>query len=458
MKQLAAVFVILLHTALPAQTPVSGNVSGIWNVAGSPYYVVGNATVVNSLTIEAGVLVQFQAGGHSITVGPNAQFLAQGTAAEPIVFEPLLGTNPGSWEELLFTSSAGDDTLSHVTFRHAVNAVEITGNGCTPYFDNCTMEGCSSSGINVIDRGHPVFHQCVSRNNALHGAKVYSSYDIQTTYATFYKCRMHDNGGDGINIRTDNAGIATMSVINCTIAHNLGSGVSNTANPIGDATTTLTNSILAYNADYGLYNNIGVMNADFVAHNLFWGNGTSGILGIAATDFGSNTSTNVNGDSCDVNLNLFLDPVFCDPDTLLRDYTLSTSMLTSPAIDAGTPIILGTVVMDPDLTMPDLGSEWPALPCTVGMLESASNVMALTTCPNPASNWIEIRVEQAGFIESGPHRLDVFDSMGARAMSTTLQGNYDRIDISDLAPGVYHLTIPRNSGPGAMHASLIKVD
>ena len=52
---------LLIPTLSNASTPVSGSVSGVWDVAGSPYYVMDNCWINTGdmLTIEPGVEVLF---------------------------------------------------------------------------------------------------------------------------------------------------------------------------------------------------------------------------------------------------------------------------------------------------------------------------------------------------------------------------------------------------------------
>jgi len=60
--------------------------------------------------------------------------------------------------------------------------------------------------------------------------------------------------------------------------------------------------------------------------------------------------------------------------------------------------------------------------------------------PNPASQMIHIDHANAGTV------LDVYNITGTRLMQTTLQGNKDRIDVSNLASGIYLLRFTGKEG------------
>src|SRR5947207_10974675 len=82
-----------------AQTNVSGfiNANTTWNLAGSPYIVVGNAIVSQgyTLTINPGVVVKFDS---AKTIQINGKLIAIGTVASRITFTANQASpNVGHW-------------------------------------------------------------------------------------------------------------------------------------------------------------------------------------------------------------------------------------------------------------------------------------------------------------------------------------------------------------------------
>ncbi|MBN2017236.1 MAG: T9SS type A sorting domain-containing protein [Candidatus Cloacimonetes bacterium] len=86
--------VILNSTVIPA-----GNVSGVWDIAGSPYYIDGEITIQASdqLEIQPGVDVIFNAHYKLIIYG---RIVANGTAADSISFTPL--SSATGWHGMRF--------------------------------------------------------------------------------------------------------------------------------------------------------------------------------------------------------------------------------------------------------------------------------------------------------------------------------------------------------------------
>lgn len=85
MKKTIISFILFMFTAFLFATDVSGNQSGTWDMAGSPYNIVGEITVPNgeTLTIEAGVEVVAM-GNYKLTAEGNIN--AQGAVGDTIRF------------------------------------------------------------------------------------------------------------------------------------------------------------------------------------------------------------------------------------------------------------------------------------------------------------------------------------------------------------------------------------
>ncbi len=83
MKSILLFLAAIFPTYLFASTNVSGNVSGTWTPAGSPYLVINSMTVPSGATlrIQPGVEVIFQ-GFYNFTI--NGALIAIGTQAAPI--------------------------------------------------------------------------------------------------------------------------------------------------------------------------------------------------------------------------------------------------------------------------------------------------------------------------------------------------------------------------------------
>jgi len=298
-KLLLFISMLTISFGLFAQTVVSGNQSGVWESSGNPYIVVGDVNVVDSLIIEAGVLVQFQAGGWMIQVAGGARFLANGTIEDPITFEPYQGNEPGLWDKIYIVGSGNDDTLKYCNIRNAENGIYI-------HHSNSVIIGC----------------------------EIYSNIT-------------------GIYIYATTSSFA--DIFNSTINQNI-NGIwarGQYSNDYPDA--KITNSIISDNVDFGIRNtNYGKIDAEDIIYNCFWGNLNNFDDISIPPGFGSNEyQINFNGDSCDVNYNIYYDPCFVD--TTNNNFNLQPI---SKCIDAGTNLILGQFTYDPDGTMPDMGANY----------------------------------------------------------------------------------------------------
>lgn len=300
MKKILLLAVIaLLVNSIYSQTIVSGNVTGVWEPGGNPYIVTGDVYVVDSLIIHAGVNVKFQVGGWKIEAGSGDKFIAKGTNENPIVFEPYQGFSIGLWDKIYFYESGNDDTIMYCKIRNANIGIHVHRSR-TCICKNTIID--NDIGVQVTDYG-------------------YTSYAIA-------------------------------EVINCSFVRN------NTALYVAGyygPDALIKNSIIAKNYDYGIRNTVtGQMSSGDILYNCFWENGAN-FSGISIPyGFGSNEyQTNYNGDSCDINFNIYYDPCFTD--TTNNNFKLQPI---SKCIDAGTNLILGQFTYDPDSTMPDMGANY----------------------------------------------------------------------------------------------------
>lgn len=397
MKKLVIVFLTVVFFQAPnlfSQTLVSGDITGTWSPANSPYIVTGNINVVDSLIIEPGVTVQFQAGGLQIAAGSDAKFVSAGTDDNEIIFEPFNGTSPGSYEGIILTGSGVDDIFEYCTIRYATTGIFVTD--CTPKINKCTIYGNSVYGIySRVMSGHysSKITNCHLFDNWDSGIRVmgYDRYGEASDTVYIEHCTIYNNGQNGILVYSGtywNWGVAYMlaRISNCTLFNNP-TGVRAYAYR-GYADANIINTIFAFNSGYGIANqdSRSFIGSNDIIYNCFWyntsGNFTSDISG---TGFGQNGPyQNSNNDSCDINFNIYNDPLFVD--TASHNFHLQTG---SKCINAGTPVIFNQYVMDPDDTFPEIGAYYYEGSTSVfqhSVSKSNDKIKLSQNYPNPFSH------------------------------------------------------------------------
>ncbi len=152
----ATAALLLAATSARSATLVSGNQSGTWNLAGSPYVVTGDVTILaaTALTVEAGVRVRFRAGRSMIV---NGTLNSQGTGAAPlsVVFTADSDTAggspvPGYWNSV-YVNSGAIVSLVHTDFHYGGGggANVMTSSGTAASFSMAGGGSYHSSGDGV---------------------------------------------------------------------------------------------------------------------------------------------------------------------------------------------------------------------------------------------------------------------------------------------------------------------
>lgn|GEM_PF-4605581 len=344
-----------------SQTVVSDGVSGTWTASKSPYIAVKDIWVDGTLRIEPGVVVRFQAGGLKFSIG-SGQLIARGTERDPIIFEPLQGTLPGLWRGITASNNWLADTLEYCDVRLAVIGIDVGSsvNGrCDPVIlSRCDIHHNATNGVQSLATGGATaavsdvrMTECLVHENGGYG--VYQDRNGVVAgasghpEATLIRCKIYKNGKAGVYQTTN--GTSILYVYNCDIVKNASDGIAISG------TATITNCIVAWNGGFGIakVTTGSWLTTRDVLYNDVWQNAAGAYDKLAGDRFGYPVTTNVNGDSCDANFNLYADPLF--KDTVGHHFMLTSG---SPCIDGGTTYVGGSIVRDPDGSIPDIGVEY----------------------------------------------------------------------------------------------------
>lgn len=232
---LAAIYLACATQTLA--TPVSGDQSGTWALAGSPFELIGDVRIPpgQSLTIDPGVEI-IGMGNYKITADTGATLTAVGTTDNPIHFTAL-DTNNG-WRGLRLESANDQSTISYCLIEYAkgsgpypeVRGGAIMAKNCSPTITHNTIRHSSSQNANRNGTGGGV---SVEFSSAL------IAYNLITDNAA-------DSGG----------GICTIEYGSPTIRGNI-----------------ITNNN-AFNAGGGMY--FGARSTPLVENNIITGNSSAG--------------------------------------------------------------------------------------------------------------------------------------------------------------------------------------
>lgn len=394
-------YVILKGWSYAGGTQVAaGDVSGVWSLARSPYFVTGNVQVPETatLTIEPGVSVFF-AGPFSMTIGTNATLTARGNAGHPIEFTAW--NKDCGWTGLRFVDSGGDDVLSYCSITFA------------------------RKGAGLIPQGEPT----AGSPQDTHGGAIFCS----SSDPTIENCKITDNAGDmggaiycvGSSPVISNTLIANNTslggrprsgglccdqwgvpeVRNCTIVHNAPGGILATS---WDG-TNVTNTIVWGNDIYQIQTSE-----------------CSPTVSFCDVQGGYRGEGNMDVDPC------FFDPsagVGIDCDGSSANWALQTR---SPCINSGTQI--------DELPVTDLAgaSRIHSDVVDIGTYENQSSLPLMTISPSvtadagfmlvDTNSVVQLDIENSGTADFKIEGLSVADANGVFSLLTPVQ---DRV----LSPG-----------------------
>lgn len=219
----------LAGTAAWADTVIVGGAiaSQTWTQSGSPYVVLGDATVMEgaTLTIEAGTVVTFagtDASASGLDTGRVELHVAgelrvQGTAGSVVEFQAASGSAPGTWYGIVAEPSAVL-IMSHARVRHAVNGMHIAGlSDATSQLEALEISA-STIGVNAVAGSVEMSH-CRIHSNQSHAVQVHAAPTVSAS-ARLTACTLHGNGGSGVDVLADNTGTASALVADSNITGN----------------------------------------------------------------------------------------------------------------------------------------------------------------------------------------------------------------------------------------------
>jgi len=361
----------LLVSFLAAQTHIpAGNVSGTWNVAGSPYIIDGEIQIISGdqLTIDAGVAVEFSGHYKFIVYG---RLLAEGTVGSMITF--YAQTTATGWHGLRFidTNTNGQDS-SKVVFCdledgkatgtspdyrggaiYCLNSSDVLIQSSILFNNSALSNG---GGIYLSDSDVVIDGVIISDNTASGaggGIYLYNSDPVLNEVIISNNTATYD--GAGLNCFNSSPTITWSQIYNNTTQWN-GAGIScyNNSAPLIQNTTISSN--LAFQSGSAL---AVLYNSDVIILNcIIWDNATNGVyvesgssLSATYSDIMNGTGQTYFGTGC-----IASDPLFADPAN--DDYQITWAnfpvqdITKSPCINTGDP----ASQPDPDGTRADMGA------------------------------------------------------------------------------------------------------
>jgi parallel beta-helix repeat protein len=248
--KLIAVFFIVNCNSGFSQTiiPDGSDVSGIWNVSGSPYMVQGTATIQNgdSLIINPGVVVKLDTGDVGGSLHVWGVLLANGNMNDSIYF--TRNADSGYWQAIYIrTNSPNESSISYSKIEYGSEIAGIIGTLAITSPD-LTLNAFISNNFISNNKHYGIAF----------GPTYYNTYSIIIS-----ENKISNNLSGGIYIRGQSPTIQNNQIKN-NIGYGIRGDVSNTnATIIGNTIKNNTNwgiSIDYYNSNPSILSNIIILN------------------------------------------------------------------------------------------------------------------------------------------------------------------------------------------------------
>jgi parallel beta-helix repeat protein/predicted outer membrane repeat protein len=428
-----------------AQIHIGGEISGVLE---DTTYIVDDflrITVDDTLTIEPGAIFLF-AGNYQLQV--YGLLLSIGIEGDSIYFMPQ--DSLMHWGCVYFDENCND--LSELAYCYITGCVlgAINCYGADVTIFHCTLEGNTGSwgGGIYLSNSSPIISTCkISGNSVINnGGGIYATYSSpQIT-----NCIISENHCDGFGSGMGGGGIcfnhsSSGSLLRCSVIGNstghYGGGIAcsdmsdaeiRNCTIFGNSAELSGGGVEIYYSDPNISNNIisdntgnGGINFEILSnvlltYNDFYNNENGNFVGgMLPAGLGELTTINNNGDSCDVFMNIFMDPCFLD--SANQYYHLQAN---SPCIDAGDP----ASPLDPDSTLSDIGAfyfDQSGLPVDNLIITISNSDIILQWGSVPLANSYNI------YRSTAPY----FDITGLNPIATETDTSY--IDINALNEGKY---------------------
>lgn len=362
-------------------TTVCGNVSGVWDSTGSPYYVTCDVTVPagETLEIQPGVEVLFT-GHYKFNVRGNLQ--AFGTEIDSIVFTRAFPSEESKWAGMRIIDASDTIRFNHCVVEYArseANSDGFGGGGILSDHTNTIIDHCTirnnysfSDGGGALIQGSPYCRILSTSfvNNTSTGWGGEGGAGLMMSWSGDYrveKCVFYGNstqsGQNGGALTFDQTPVDAI-VDRCTFMNNSADGTGGAICAVRGSGTVI--NVIAYGNSATYSNELG----EYAGGQLF----------VSYSDIQGGYDGTDNIDE---------DPLFADP--VNGDFHLTAS---SPCIDAGDP----ASPLDPDSTIADMGTfYYPQLNLLItpvslnfGLLDLGTDSTMMISFYNPTVLPVEI--------------------------------------------------------------------